>query len=332
MSTRRSLTTAMLLCLATSACGTTASGGGTDDSDDGIVVAGVSILTADPYFITMRCGAEEAADRLGVELRWDGSTSADVAPQQAVLQAMELRNPDAFVFTPFSQDAYLSDVTRLMEAGKPVVLADATMAEHVFYEGHQSDNESAGQQIADYLADQVGGAGPIGLIALAPGNPIDEARYVDLPELLANRAPDLQILDPEFANGEASAAAEIASGLIQAHPDLRAIYATNGPQATGAASAIRAAGKAGDIALIGYSAEPAQVESLKQGEIDALLAQSPFLIGQRSVEAAVTYVQEHPDGGSVSPAEEPYRYTPTLLITPENVDDPATDDFVFTTC
>lgn len=310
----------------------TAAGCGAQSDDDSITLAGVSILAGDPYFVSMKCGAQDAAAERDVELLWDGSTSADVGPQAEILSAMELKSPDGFIFTPFSQDAFVADVTEIMESGAPVVLADATMAKHVYYQGVQSDNEAAGQLVADFITEAAGDSGKVGLIAFGPGNPIDEARYAGLDEKLAKSNNDIELLKPEYGKGSSSDSAKLVSGLLQAHPDLKVIYATNGPQATGAASAIRAAGREGEIKLIAYAGEAEQIEALKAGSVSALLAQSPYLIGKKAVDVAVDYIEDHGNGEAVVPAEEQVVYTPTMLITPENVDSEEAEPFLTTSC
>jgi len=308
-----------------------ASDAGGDDAS-GITVAGISILTGDPYFVSIKCGAQQAASDLGVKLEWDGSTSADTAPQAAIFSAMRLKDPDAYVFTPFSQDGFIADVTDVMSAGAPVVLADATMAEDVFYKGFQSDNEQAGQQVADYLVEETGGEGTVAVVAFGPGNPIDEARYDGLRDRVAADAPDVKVLDPQYAQGSSSEAAQVVSGIIQANPDLKIVYATNGPQATGAVSALRAANLLDSVKVVAYAGEDEQVQALRAGDVSALLAQSPYLIGYNSVEAAVDYVKAHPDGGAVTPADPAYEYTPTMLITQDNVDSDEAKPFFNATC
>jgi ribose transport system substrate-binding protein len=316
--------------LAAAACGQSSTD--TSSGENQHTIAGVSILMGDPYFVSMKCGAQDAAKTAGVKLMWDGSTSADVAPQKAILDSMKLKKPDAYIFTPFSQDAYLADVKQLMSDGAPVVLADATMAEHVYYQSIQSDNEEAGKLVADYIVDAVGSSGTVGIVAFGPGNPIDEARYNGLAERITSAAPGVKVLEPQYGKGSSSDSAKVVSGLIQGNPDLKVVFATNGPQATGAASAIKAAGKEGQVKLIAYAGEAAQVQALRQGAVDALLAQSPYLMGQKAVEIAVDYLDQHPNEGAVAPADNQFVYTPTMLITADNVDSAEAKPFLEATC
>jgi ribose transport system substrate-binding protein len=299
---------------------------------DPITIAGVSILIADPYFISVKCGAQDAAKALDVKLDWAGSTDAEVAAQRQIFDARTLRDPAGYVMTPFNQTAFIAPVKDAMAKGKPVALADATMAENVFYQGFHSDNELAMREIAGYLAANFKDPGKVAVVAFGPANPIDEARYTSLPALLKKTAPSLELLAPQFAKGSSTDAAQVVAGLIQAHPDLVAVYATNGPQAEGAASAIRAAKLTDKIRVIAYSAAPADIQGLRDGKFSALLAQSPYLVGKSSVESVVKYLRSHDHAGPVQPLASPYSLTPTKLITKDNIDAPETQDYVYKTC
>lgn len=318
--------------IAAAAAVTTVSFAGNATAEDKISIAGVSILVADPYFVSVKCGAQDAAKALDVTLYWSGSTDAEVAAQRQIFDALSLKDPDGYVMTPFNQTAFIGPVRDVMAKGKPVVLADATMAENVFYQGFHSDNEQAQREIATYLAANLKEKGKVAVVAFGPANPIDEARYTALPDMLKENAPQLELLPQQYAKGSSSEAAQVVAGLIQAHPDLIAVYATNGPQAEGAASAIRAAKLTGKIKVIAYAASPSEIEGLREGKFDALLAQAPYLVGKASVEAVVNYLKSHESGGPVQPLAEPYSMTPTKLITKDNVDAPDTQDYVYKSC
>ena len=58
----------------------------------------------------------------------------------------------------------------------------------------------------------------------------------------------------------------------------------------GVTSAVKAAGKSGKVKLVEFDAEPLQVQALKAGTIDALVAQDPYGIGQKAVALAYQYL------------------------------------------
>jgi ribose transport system substrate-binding protein len=302
---------------------------GSEARADDITIANVSTDVGDPYFVSMKCGVEDEAKAEGVKLLWNGSTSTEVAPEMQIFDAIKLKNPDGYILTSFSQTAFIEPVKNLMAQGKPVVLADSTMEQDVFYQGFHGDDEKAGDDIADYLSKEFTKAGKLGIIAAVPGNPIDEARYKDLPAKLAKAVPNLTVLPPQYAKVDSSTAAKLASGLIVANPDLVAIYATNGPQAQGTIAAVRAAKAEDRIKVIAYGSAPDEVEALKSGRVDVLVAQSPYKIGQAAVKSVVGYIKGHPNKSPVQPLSESYATTPLMLLTKANVDSAEAKPFFY---
>src|SRR4029079_2137934 len=78
------------------------------------------------------------------------------------------------------------------------------------------------------------------------------------------------------------------------HPDLKGIFAANLFSAEGAATALRQAGKLGDVKIVGFDAGPKQVQDLKDGLVQALIAQKPADIGSQGVEQAYNALEGKP--------------------------------------
>jgi ribose transport system substrate-binding protein len=91
----------------------------------------------------------------------------------------------------------------------------------------------------------------------------------------------------QYDNDTASLAAQVTLAELQKNPGIVAIFATNLFSAEGAATGIRQAGKAGKVKVVGFDAEPDEITALQQGTVQALIAQSPFVIGTNAVDQAV---------------------------------------------
>ncbi|KAB8185716.1 substrate-binding domain-containing protein [Nonomuraea phyllanthi] len=104
------------------------------------------------------------------------------------------------------------------------------------------------------------------------------------------------------------------SRFLAKDPDLAGVFAANLNSATGAGSALQQAGKLGQVKMVGFDAGPAQVKQLKDGVVQALIAQLPADIGAKGVEQAVAAVK----GQQVTPSLP----TDATIITAENVDRP----------
>ena len=99
----------------------------------------------------------------------------------------------------------------------------------------------------------------------------------------------------------ASVAAQVTLASLQKNPNIVGIFATNLFSAEGAATGVRQAGKSGKVKIVGFDADPDQITALKQGTVQALVAQHPYDIGTNAVDqayAALTGKQTDPKIGT----------------------------------
>ena len=119
---------AAAMCAATlAACGDSDSGstssGSSAASAKKLKVSFVAALVNDSYFVTIKCGAQDEAKRLGIDLKWTGPTANDVAKEISAFSAAALTNPDGMVLAPFSNTGFGGAVRPLMKKGIPVSLS-----------------------------------------------------------------------------------------------------------------------------------------------------------------------------------------------------------------
>jgi ribose transport system substrate-binding protein len=102
------------------------------------------------------------------------------------------------------------------------------------------------------------------------------------------------------------------------------MFAMNVVSGNGVTQAVKAAGKSGEVKLVEFDAGPPQVQALKGGTIDALIAQYPYGIGQKAVELAYKYVTGHKAG------IKKHYGTGSAIVTRANVNSPAIKKFLYT--
>ena len=100
------------------------------------------------------------------------------------------------------------------------------------------------------------------------------------------KAAGLTYVGQQFDDDDAAKAAAVTKAELAKDPDLKGIFATNLFSAEGAATAIREAGKQGQVKIVGFDAGPKQVEELQKGTVQALIAQKPAEIGADGVQQA----------------------------------------------
>jgi ribose transport system substrate-binding protein len=322
--------TALLLAGLAAGCGSSSNSGGSASSGGKkkLTVAFVAALVNDSYFITVKCGAQAEAKKQGVEFKWVGPASNDVSKQKSAFAATAATNPDAMVLAPFSNTGFGGMVRPLMKKGVPVTLSGQSLEPADGLVTYITDFMAGGNSLADEIGTLSGGTGTMAIVADTTGNKTDSDRYTGLVPILKQKYPNLKVLSPQYAQNSTAKGASITASLIQANPTLKVVYATSGPEAAGAASAIAAAKATDRIKLISFDSNQQQVKLLKENRLAATVAQSPYLSGQLSTRAAIDYASQHTDGSPV-PASAKVGHTPTMLLTPENVNTPEAQQYQY---
>ena len=275
------------------ACGSddsSSSGGGSSSSSSGdksyklTLVAGVK---GDEFYITMNCGAKEAAKAAGATLDFQGPDQFDAAQQTPIVNAVQAKKPDAVLIAPTDTQALYAPIKALADNGSKVVLVDTTLDKpDMAVSQIASDNLAGGKQAAKTLLELTGSKGKYLVINVKPGISTTDARGKGFEEGLQGK-PGVEYLGQQYNNDDPAKASSIVTSTLAKHPDLAGIFATNLFGAEGAASGLRQAGKLGKIKIVGFDAGPKQVEDLKQGTVQALIAQQPAEIGKQGVEQAI---------------------------------------------
>lgn len=281
----------------------------------------VAALVNDSYFVTIKCGALAEAKTLGVNLKWTGPATNSVSAEYSAFQAASTTNPDAMILAPFSNNGWGGVVRPLMKKGTPVVLSGESISPPDGLVTFISNFLAGGNSLAGEIGKLTGGTGTMAIVADTTGNKTDSDRYTGLIPILKKKYPHLKIVGPDYASNSTAKGASVTSSFILANPDLKLVYASSGPEAVGAASAIAAAHKTNTIKLISFDSSPPQIALLKQKKLAATIGQSPYLTGSLDVKAAVTYVRTH-SGKAPIKSSAKLDYTPTVLLTPKNVNSP----------
>jgi ribose transport system substrate-binding protein len=284
----------LVLAVAVAACGD-------DDDDDGggggggggksmTLIAGVK---GDEFYITMNCGAQEEAKKLGVSLDFQGPNEFDAAQQTPIVNAVAAKKPDAILVAPTDTKAMYAPIKQAADAGSKIVLVDTTLEDSSLAASQiASDNEGGGRSAAETLSKLIGGQGKVFVVNVKPGISTTDARAEGF-EAGAKEA-GLDYIGQEYSQDEPAKAASIVKSILAKNPDLKGIFATNLFSAEGAASGLREAGKLGEVKIVGFDAGPKQVEDLKQGLVQALIAQRPAQIGALGVQQAVNALDDKP--------------------------------------
>jgi len=290
--------------------GGTASGGA--GGDGGYTIAFVQGVAGDEFYISMQCGIEAAAKDAGATVTTQGPEKFDPTLQKPIVDAIVASKPDALLIAPTDVTAMQAPIKAAADAGIKVVLVDTTLEDPSMAVSQiSSDNKGGGAAAFDAIKAAHPEGGKVLVVSVDPGISTTDARAEGF-EDAANADSAFSSLGVQYSHNEPATAAEIVTAALQKDPDIVGIFAANLFAAEGSATGVKQAGKDGQVTIVGFDAGPAQVQALKQGTVQALVAQEPATIGTDGVEQAIAALKG-------DPTEEKIQTGFTILTT-DNVD------------
>jgi ABC-type sugar transport system substrate-binding protein len=288
------------------------------DGEYGVLMKTLS----NPFWGAMGLGVEDGAKEAGVEYFAQAVESDQAAePQLNVCNTMLERKPVAMITAAINSTNLLPCLKAAQDAGIKVVDLDGNLDPAILEkEGIEitfrigSDNVAAGGQGAEYLVSKVGAdaTGPVLVIEGLSGNITGEKRARGFADKLKELAPGLEIVASLPGDWDRGKAASITNDILTRNPDLVGIFAANDGMALGAVESVYAAGKGDQVTVIGVDGNSDAVKSIKEGRLNASVAQLPYLVGKQAVENVKKAI-----AGESVPADVA---VPTLVLTKEVLD------------
>jgi ribose transport system substrate-binding protein len=249
----------------------------------------------EPFYISLRCGAEAAAEKAGYELTTQEPAKFDATLQTEKVNALVSDPPAALIIAPTDDKAMKAPIQQVQNKGSKIVEVDTALAdESVAVSSISSNNADGGKLAAQTLAELAGEeAGSVLVLDTIAGTSTTNERAQGFEEELKNY-PNLKSIGVQFTQNEPAEASSKVTAALAANPDLIGIFATNLNTGEGAATGLRNTGNVGEVNLVGFDASPSEVDGLRKGEFQALIAQDPAAIGRQGAEQAVAAIEGKP--------------------------------------
>ncbi|MBF4573079.1 substrate-binding domain-containing protein [Herbiconiux sp. VKM Ac-1786] len=313
--------------LALAGCSGGDSGGGSSTGaagSDGYKIAFVQGVAGDEFYISMQCGIEAAAEKAGATVTTQGPEKFDPTLQKPLVDSIVASKPDALLIAPTDVTAMEAPLKAAADAGIKVVLVDTTVEDPSFaVSAIASDNVGGGEAAFKAIQDAHPDGGKVLVVSVDPGISTTDARVEGF-QKAAEGADGFDYLGVQYSHNEPATAAEIVTAALQKDPDIVGIFAANLFAAEGTATGVQQAGKQDSVTIVGFDAGPAQVEQLKAGTVQALVAQEPATIGQDGVEQAIAAL----DGGDT----ESEIQTGFTILTKDNIEGEGADAVYKSSC
>lgn len=235
-----------------------------------------------PFFVSLKDGAEAKAKELGVELIVLDSQD-DHAKAAANMEDLITRGVDLILVNPTDSDAIVNSILLANDEGIPVITVDRSATGGEVFSYIASDNIAGGKMAAEFIIKQLGGKGKVVELEGISGTNAAIERGEGFNEGI--EGTDIEVVAKQTADFDRVKGLEVMENILQSQPEIDAVFAHNDEMALGALEAIKASGR--DIIVVGFDATDDAVASVKKGELSATVAQQPELIGQIAIESAV---------------------------------------------
>lgn len=285
-----------------------------------LTIAVIPKSTGGEFWETVNKGAQQAAQELGVTMKWEGTvTETEIAEQNKIIENMVNMGVQGIALAPLNQKASRKEVETAVKAGIPVVVFDSGVDGTAQSSFVATDNKHGGVLGAQELARWIGPKkARVMCMRFVQGTGSTEARaagFIETAkaagyEIVADPYPDTGTIE-----GCKTAAANTLEKFVkQGRLDLDGVFACNLYSTIGLASALEDLQKGGvkvDVKFVGFDTSKRLIENVQDGKINALVAQNPSRMGYLAVETIVKVIKKEKVPAIID--------TGTVLVTKEKL-------------
>ena len=327
-------TLALTACTQKSQSGGGSESGGASGGGGGTVkVAFVPKLQGVPYFEAMNAGGKKAAAALGnVQWLYQGPTTADAGAQADIVRSFIQQKVNTLIVAPNDPDSMAPLLAEAKAQGIHVATAD-TDAPNSVREAfvNQATAQGIGESLTDALLKPMGGQGKYAIVSCGQTAENLNSWIKVQKEYTAAKYPQAQIVDTVYAGEDQAKATQMATDLMNAHPDLTGLVGECTSSAPGVAQAVQDANKIGKVFTVGLGTPQSMKPYLAKGSSSAAILWNVENLGYLTAWAGAQLAQnkQFADTNNVNDAMSAIKYDsgaktlllgPPLAITKDNVD------------
>jgi ribose transport system substrate-binding protein len=250
------------------------------------VIGVVSKGQAHQFWQSIHAGAAAAVREFNLDILWNGpAQETDYSRQIQIVDSMVARGVDGLAIAPVERKSLVAPVERAAAAGIPVTVYDSGLDWDKYMCFVATNNYEAGQMAARKLGELMGGKGEVVALMHMPGSASSMDRERAFLEVIAKEFPKIRIAGWQYGMGDRDKVLASAENLLTAHPDATGMFASAESSSAGAVLALKSRGLGGKVKFVAFDSSTELINSLKDGTIDALVAQDPFRIGYEAVKS-----------------------------------------------
>jgi ribose transport system substrate-binding protein len=226
------------------------------------------MVSGHPYWVPVFEGFKQAAEALGCEAVFSGTPDYDITKQIASFEQDLVKNPKGILLHPMQADPFIDPINRAIDAGVSVTTfaADSPKSKRTAY--ITSDNLAEAAFAAEEIVKTVGDSAEYAVLE-NPGQSNHDLRVTALIAYMEKNYPNMKLVGRQATNQDPNADFSAVSAMLQANPDLAALWVPESGSAEGAVAAVKAAGD--KLVIIHADISPTTLEEIKAGNIHMAL-------------------------------------------------------------
>jgi ribose transport system substrate-binding protein len=245
------------------------------------------------FWQAVKQGSEQAAKDLNVTITFEGPGSeSEVDKQIEMLQTALDKKPAAICFAALDSKAAIPLLQKAKDAGIPVIGFDSGVDSDIPASTAATDNIAAAAAAADHMAQLIGNAGQVAIIAHDQTSRTGIDRVKGFTDQITSKYPNIKIVSTQYGAGDPLKSTDIVKAVIQANPDLKGYFGANEGSMKGVMNGVKETGKEGKIVMIGYDAGKQLKDEIRSGVVAGAISQDPVGIGYKCVDAAVKAINK----------------------------------------
>jgi rhamnose transport system permease protein len=249
------------------------------------VIAVMPKAKGDPYFVSVRGGAEEAAKELGIDMIWDGPTGLDAAKQNEMVEDWITRKVDAIAVAVENKGGISTVLRKARERGIKVITWDADAEKDARdFLVNQATSEGIANTLTDAAAKILNGKGDFAIItgALTANN---QNEWITFIKKRLSKYPGLNLVTVRPSDDDRDKAFAETQTLLKVYPNVKLMMAISAPAVPGSAEAVKQAGRK-DVAVIGLSLPSICKTYIHEGWVPMIALWNTRDLGYLAVRAA----------------------------------------------
>lgn len=303
------------------------SGGSTSAAGGTLQIAVIPKGTSHEYWKSIHAGALKAQEDLGkagipINILWKGTESeGDRNGQVNIVETFITQKVSGIVLAPLDNQALVTPVQDAVTHKIPIVIIDSSLKSSVYSSFCATDNEKGGELAGVEMGKLLNGKGRVIVLNYAQGSASTEARETGFLTAI-KKYPGITVLSSNQYGGPTTDTANKTSQNLLARYGTQTdgVFASNETNTRGMRLALKDANLLGKVKFVGFDASPDLVAALKAGEIQGIIVQNPFKMGDLGVTTLVDVIK-----GKTVPKNID---TGVALVTADNMNQPAMQEYL----